>query len=82
MLLKGEDESEEKRVLAESLKKDYHLLETSVKTTYQQLVDSVGEEQAERIIKEVMPVQQGSVMIPLPVRAEVTPSKVDRKRRK
>ena len=55
MLLRGNSEIEEQRLLAEYWQTSYRLIETALKLANQRVIDNFGKERAETIFKEVMP---------------------------
>lgn len=76
MLLKEGNEVEEQRLLAEYWQTNYNLLDTAVKIAYQRLVDIVGEEQAEKVFKEVRAQSKENQIIHDPSRKVAKPTKV------
>ena len=66
MLSRGGNEVEDQRLLAEYWQTNHRLMATALQIAYQRMVDNFGEEQAEKIFKDVIPTPTVEVMFPRP----------------
>lgn len=66
MLLNEKDEAEEQRLAAEYWQTNHRRIETALKLAYQRVASELGEEQAQKIFKEVKARSKGNQMIPDP----------------
>ncbi len=79
MHLGSESEIDRHKLLAEYWQKNYSLLETAVNMAYKRLVDKVGEEETEKIFKEVKAQSIVNRMSSDPARKADNPTKVIKK---